>query len=119
MSESAAVHFESTLFHNVDRATGEERLWRAVIASTLQEWVRGPLRYSRIAEQFLFNDNEDFQAVCSSGGMNPDNLRKRLQSIRARGIQKENRHPQAASPATSHRNALKSLSPVLLLNADS
>jgi hypothetical protein len=118
MSESAAFNFESTLFHNVERATAEERLWRAVIASTLQEWVRGPLRYSRIAEQFLFNDNEDFQAVCSSAGMNPDNLRRRLQSIRARGIQKENTHPPAASPATSHRRILKSLSPVLLGNGD-
>src|ERR1035437_603637 len=111
--------FETTVFHNVDRATGEERLWRAVIARTLEEWVHGPLRYSRMAEQFLFDDNQDFQAVCSSAGMDPGNLRKRLQSIRTRGIQKENRHPQAASPATSHRNALKSLSPVLLLNADS
>jgi hypothetical protein len=109
--------FESVVFHNVDRASAEERLWRAVIARTLEEWVRGPLRYSRMAEQFLFNDNQDFQAVCSSAGMDPGNLRKRLQSIRARGIQKENRHPQAASPATSHRRILKSLSPVLLQNA--
>jgi len=109
--------FESAVFHNADQATAEERLWRTVIARTLEEWVRGPLRYSRMAEKFLFDDNQDFQAVCSSAGMDPSNLRKRLQSIRARGVQKENSHPQVASAATSHRRTLKSLSPVLLRNA--
>jgi hypothetical protein len=59
-----------------------------VIARTLEEWVRGPLRYRRLAEQYLFNDNSDFLAVCSSAGMDPGNLRKRLESLRARGIQK-------------------------------
>ncbi|MBZ5660053.1 MAG: hypothetical protein LAO08_06560 [Acidobacteriia bacterium] len=64
-------------------------MWRAVIAKTLEEWVRGPLRYSRIAEEFLFDDDRDFRAVCSSAGVDPSHLRKRLESIRARGIQKE------------------------------
>jgi hypothetical protein len=81
--------FESAIFHNRDRGTAEEKLWRAVIARTLEEWVCGPLSRSRKAEQFLFDDDKDFQAVCSSAGMDPGNLRKRLQSIRARGIQKE------------------------------
>jgi hypothetical protein len=81
---------ESADFHNKDNRTAEEKLWRAVIARTLEEWVSGPLRYSRKAEQFLFDDNRDFQAVCSSAGMDPSNLRKRLQFLRARGIQKEN-----------------------------
>jgi hypothetical protein len=80
--------FESAAIRDRDTATAEERLWRAVIARTLEEWVRGPLRYSRKAEQYLFDDNSDFLAVCSSAGMDPGNLRKRLQSIRARGIQK-------------------------------
>jgi hypothetical protein len=80
--------FESAIFRDRDTATAEERLWRAVIARTLEEWVRGPLRYSRKAEQYLFDDNSDFLAVCSSAGMDAGNLRKRLQSIRARGIQK-------------------------------
>ena len=79
--------FESAVFRDRDTATAEERLWRAVIARTMEEWVRGPLRYRRIAEQYLFNDNSDFLAVCCSAGMDPGNLRKRLQSIRARGIQ--------------------------------
>jgi hypothetical protein len=80
--------FESAALRDRDTATAEERLWRAVIARTLEEWIRGPLRYRRLAEQYLFNDNSDFLAVCSSAGMDPGNLRKRLESIRARGIQK-------------------------------
>ncbi len=72
------------------QATAEERLWRAVITKSLEEWICGPLSFSRKAEQFLFNDNKDFKAVCSSAGMDPERLRKRLKTIRARGIQKEN-----------------------------
>ena len=81
--------FESSVFGNRDRGTAEEKLWRAVIARTLEEWVCGPLSRSRKAEKFLFEDEGDFQAVCSSAGMDPGNLRRRLLSIRARGIQKE------------------------------
>jgi hypothetical protein len=81
--------FESAIHHQQGKGTAEEKLWRAVIAKSLEEWVRGPLRYSRIAEEFLFNDDRDFRAVCSSAGVDPSSLRKRLQNIRARGIQKE------------------------------
>ena len=82
--------FKSSLLHIHDRGTAEERLWRAVIARTLEEWISGPLSFSRKAEQFLFHDNKDFKAVCSSAGMDPNRLRKRLETIRARGLQNEN-----------------------------
>jgi hypothetical protein len=81
--------FESAIHHQYGKGTAEEKLWRAVIAKTLEEWVRGPLRYSRIAEEYLFDDDRDFRAVCSSAGVDPSHLRKRLVTIRARGIQKE------------------------------
>jgi len=81
--------FSSATSDSQDRGTAEEKLWRAVIARTLEEWVRGPLRYSRIAEEFLFDDDRDFRAVCSSAGMDPGTLRNRLKSIRERGIQKD------------------------------
>ena len=54
----------------------------------LEEWMCGPLSFSRKAEQFLFDDNKDFKAVCSSAGMDPERLRTRLKTIRARGVQK-------------------------------
>ena len=61
----------------------EQRLWIAVIASTVQEWIHGPLRRQREAEQFLFSDTKDYRSVCSSAGLDPSNLRERLQKIRA------------------------------------
>jgi len=66
--------------------SAEQKLWRAVIATTVEEWVSGPLRRKREAEQFLFSDNQDFQTVCFSAGINPENLRGRLEKIRARQI---------------------------------
>jgi hypothetical protein len=95
--------FESSDSQNPNRATAEERLWRAVIAKTLEEWVRGPLRYSRIAEEFLFHDNKDFQSVCSSAGMDPRNLRERLRSIRARIGQKASGNTRETGAVSSRQ----------------
>jgi hypothetical protein len=103
--------FQSAVFQNQERGTAEERLWRAVIAKTLEEWVRGPLRYSRVAEEFLFQDEKDFPSVCSSAGMDPRNLRERLRSIRTRVMQKESRHTQATDTGPSRRGIPHSLSP--------
>ena len=64
--------------------TAERKLWRAVIANTVEEWVNGPLRRQREAEYFLFTDNEDYRTVCSSAGINPEDLRGHLERIRAR-----------------------------------
>ncbi len=61
----------------------EQKLWRAVIASTVEEWVHGPLRKKREAEQFLFHDENDYRAVCFSAGIDPITLRARLLKIRS------------------------------------
>jgi hypothetical protein len=63
--------------------TAVQKLWRAVIATTVEEWVSGPLRRKQEAEQFLFSDDQDFQTVCYSAGINPENLRGRLERIRS------------------------------------
>jgi hypothetical protein len=89
--------FDSAVFRNRHTATGEERLWRAVIAKTLEEWIRGPLRYSRKAEEFLFSNDKDFNAVCSSAGMDPRNLRQRLQTIRKRLQNAGHSHPRRSA----------------------
>jgi hypothetical protein len=101
--------FESSVFQNRNRGTAEERLWRAVIAKTLEEWVRGPLRYSRIAEEFLFHDNKDFQSVCSSAGMDPRSLREKLQSIRARVLQKPSGQTRGTGPEPSRHRIPQSI----------
>ena len=61
----------------------EQRLWRAVIANAVAEWVHGPLRKRRQAEQFLFQDEADYREVCFSAGIDPANLRARLLRIRS------------------------------------
>jgi hypothetical protein len=63
-----------------------QKLWRAVIACTVEEWVNGPLRKKREAEQFLFSDNKDYRTVCYSAGIDPENLRGRLEKIRTRQL---------------------------------
>jgi hypothetical protein len=85
----AKTMFKSSLLNFQERGTAEERLWRAVITKSLEEWICGPLSFSRKAEKFLFEDTSDFNAVCSSAGMDADRLRNRLKTLRARGIQKE------------------------------
>jgi hypothetical protein len=64
----------------------EARLWQAVIVSTVEEWVSGPLRRSREAEKFLFSDNADFRLVCESAGMDVEALRQRLTKFRDRSV---------------------------------
>lgn len=63
----------------------EARLWQAVITSTIQEWMSGPLRFQRQAEDYLFEDRRDFALVCESAGMNVDRLRAQLTRLRLRG----------------------------------
>jgi hypothetical protein len=60
----------------------ESRLWQAVIVSTIQEWMSGPLRRKRQAEEYLFKNNSDFPAVCQSAGMDVDRLRAKLTRLR-------------------------------------
>jgi hypothetical protein len=77
-----------TVAHNFgDPEIAEQKLWRAVIANTIDEWLHGPLRLQREAEQFLFYD-DDFHTVCLSAGMNPEYLRERLRRFGHLTIQK-------------------------------
>ena len=66
-----------------DQEMPEQKLWRAVIASTVQEWIHGPLRKQREAEQFLFSNHKDYRTVCYSAGIDPANLRNRLEKFRS------------------------------------
>ena len=46
-----------------EKVPTEARLWQAVIVSTIREWLSGPLRLKRQAEDYLFHDNKDFPVV--------------------------------------------------------
>lgn len=60
---------------------GERRLWLAVVMQAVEEWRNGTLRDKRLAQHFLFDDSNDFQAVCANAGLDPDNLRSKLLKI--------------------------------------
>jgi len=66
-------------------AGAEERVWTAVIARTVEEWISGPLGSQREAESYLFNDNEDFPVVCRSAGLDPQTLRRKLTKLKNSG----------------------------------
>jgi hypothetical protein len=60
----------------------EMRLWQAVVVTTIQEWVSGPLRRKREAEEYLFKDQRDFPLVCQSAGLDVGRLRSKLARIK-------------------------------------
>jgi hypothetical protein len=64
----------------------EKRLWQAVLLTTIQDWISGPLRSQRQAEEYLFQDEKDFPAVCESAGMDPQQLRAKLNRLRMRQL---------------------------------
>jgi len=60
----------------------EVRLWQAVIVTTIQEWISGPLRRKREAEEYLFKDQRDFPKVCESAGLDVGQLRSKLARLK-------------------------------------
>jgi hypothetical protein len=60
----------------------EVRLWQAVIVTTIQEWISGPLRRKREAEDYLFKDQRDFPLVCQSAGLDVGHLRSKLERLK-------------------------------------
>jgi len=71
----------------------EKRLWQAVILTTIQEWISGPLRSKRQAEEYLFKDEKDFPLVCQSAGMDVQRLRAELNRLRLRNPLRDKRKP--------------------------
>jgi hypothetical protein len=63
-------------------APAETRVWQAVITKTIQEWISGPLRRKREAEEYLFRDEKDFPLVCQSAGLDVGLLRAQLMRLR-------------------------------------
>jgi hypothetical protein len=49
----------------------ERRLWTAVLVMAVEDWRNGSLRSKRAAQQFLFEDDRDFEEVCAGAGLDP------------------------------------------------
>jgi hypothetical protein len=87
---------------------GEQRVWLAVIARTVEEWVGGPLRAQLEAEDYLLNDKVDFETVCESAGLNASTLRSKLLRLKKNGA-----GPGPVRALRQTRMTLKSQEPAL------
>jgi hypothetical protein len=59
----------------------ERRLWTAVLVHEVEDWRSGTLRARREAQDFLFNNDKDFETVRSSAGLDWSDFRVRLSKI--------------------------------------
>jgi hypothetical protein len=60
---------------------GERRLWTAVLVLAVEDWRQGSMRKRRDAERFLFEEEKNFQHVCASAGLDPNDIRRRLLKV--------------------------------------
>jgi hypothetical protein len=70
----------------VEKPINEQRLWAAVLAQALEDWRGDRISLRRDAEQFLFEDQKDFDIVCARAGIDPSSLRARLQRMRGERV---------------------------------
>jgi hypothetical protein len=66
--------------------TTENRIWRVVIARTIQDWLSKPLGPKREAERYLFENSADLSWVCESAGIQVEQLRNCLNRVRGRTL---------------------------------
>ena len=76
--EQYQVDTENTITEDL---IGERRLWTAVVISAVEDWRNGSLRIQRKAQEFLFDNDADFQTVCGRAGLEPGSFRARLRKI--------------------------------------
>jgi hypothetical protein len=71
-----------------EEVISERRLWTAVLLNAVSDWRTGTLRAQREAQDFLFNDDQDFATVCSAAGLDSTDFRVRLARV-GRRVQME------------------------------
>jgi hypothetical protein len=76
------MNTEIATIETVNEAGSEKRLWQAVILHAIEEWISGPLRLQRQAEEYLFSEHSDFRLVCQSAGMDVGRLRAGLKKLK-------------------------------------
>lgn len=81
---------------HTEDASGERRLWIAVLARAVEDWTNGTLRARREAQKFLFEDKADYFLVCARAGLDGDTFRTRLSKI-GRQVQMEGAIPYQAA----------------------
>lgn len=78
MIENAATRVAGCI---TEDTIAERRLWIAVLTSAVEDWKNGTLRHRREAQQFLFENQQDFERVCASAGVDASGFRTALLRI--------------------------------------
>jgi hypothetical protein len=78
---------KSALASTRNGSTTDARLWRGVIARTIQDWLAAPLRPKRAAERYLFENSDDLSQVCGSAGIDVGKMRQCLNKVRGRKLE--------------------------------
>ncbi len=73
------------LHNNVtEELISARRLWTAVLLNAVEDWRHGTLRARREAQEFLFENDQDFEMVCTAAGLDAYDFRARLLKIGSR-----------------------------------
>lgn len=72
--------------NEVENPINEQKLWAAVLAQALEDWRGDRISRKRDAEQFLFEDQNDFELVCARAGIDASSFRARLQRMRGERV---------------------------------
>jgi hypothetical protein len=75
MTAQVSIEMHDTV---TEELTSERRLWTAVLVNAVEDWRNGTLRARREAQAFLFDNDEDFEMVCTAAGMDSNDFRVRL-----------------------------------------
>jgi hypothetical protein len=94
----------SVEMHNAvtEEMISARRLWTAVLVNAVEDWRNGSLRARREAQEFLFDNDEDFEMVCTAAGLDSSDFRNRLSKV---GQRVEARVPFSFSFATQFAHA--------------
>jgi|HubBroStandDraft_2_1064218.scaffolds.fasta_scaffold111125_2 hypothetical protein len=94
MTAQASVEMHNAVTEEMISA---RRLWTAVLINAVEDWRNGSLRARREAQEFLFDNDEDFEMDCTVAGLDCNDFRTRLLKI---GRRVEARAPFSCSFAT-------------------
>jgi hypothetical protein len=72
--------------NEVEQPLCEQRLWVAVLAQAIEDWRGDRISRKRDAEQFLFEDQKDFEIVCTRAGIDPNSFRAQLCRMHGKAI---------------------------------
>ena len=81
MATMAAQTLTSSHYTITEESIAQHRLWTAVVVKAVEDWRFGTMRARREAQEFLFENDRDFDTVCARAGLDSSSLREKLLKI--------------------------------------